>query len=396
MIASIFRTGLTLAAAVSLAQGGLAWGQEADQFDELKALYHQLVDRPQAIVTAEAGRDALFKLDELVLDETALEAEQLAQLLLCRIYALLAIGDAASLTPYMSELRSVQPDAAATHRAAHLVAAATGDGKLGVAALSAQARALDATAQRKMAASARRFKIVGSPAPSLTVKADNGADIEFGNRGGRAMILFLWNFRRAPSPEQIAAMRRIYAEHGSNGDVDIFGISANTLTLNGKAHGFARSKGLSWPHHFEQRGMGAPITHKAFKAGSTPAQIVIDMDGVVRAIGEMGAPAMEYATRAAVAEAGGAYPLPESRAANGKITQRGVDRTASASSRKTTRKKAAPLEDNRAAENLMQQARLMIRIRNRQNAKKLLQRIVREYPNTKQAKQALSMLDGMP
>ena len=128
----------------------------------------------------------------------------------------------------MSELRSVQPKAAATHRAAHLVEAATGDGKLGVAALSARARELDASGKREMAANARRFKIVGSPAPALTVKADNGADIDFGNRNGRAMILFLWNFRRAPSAEQIAAMRRIYAEHSPNDDVEIFGISVST------------------------------------------------------------------------------------------------------------------------------------------------------------------------
>jgi hypothetical protein len=158
---------------------------------------------------------------------------------------------------------------------------------------------------------------------------------------------------------------------------------------------------LSWPHHYEQRGTGAPVTHKAFKAGSSPVQIVIDSDGVIRAVGAIGGPAMEYATRAAVAEADGRYPLPQSRAANGKVTPRGSERAAAGQqsgrrSRRTAKKTAEPLEDNRDAEALWRQARLMIRTRNIQKAKMLLRRIVREYPNTKQAKLALERLDNLP
>ncbi len=398
MAASIVRLGL---AAIVSASAAAALAQESEQLDDLQRLYKGLVEGPDRIVTVDEGRDVLAALDDLVLDESSLDPNQLGQMLLCRIYGLLAIGDAASLEAYMAELQSVQPDAPTTHRAAHLVAAAMGDGKMGAAALGAMAKSLDATAKRQMAAKARRFRIVGSPAPALAVNANDGTSMDFANRAGKAMILFLWNARRTPSPDEIAAMQRIHAEQRSNGNVEIFGISANPSTLDGKARGFARTNGLRWPHHYEQRGTGAPVTHKAFKAGSSPAQIVIDIDGVIRAIGDIGVPAMEYAIRAAVAEADGRYPLPQSRAANGKLTPRGSARAASGQQSghgnpKTAKKTAKPLEDNPDAENLMSRARLMIRLRNRQNAKMILQRIVREYPNTKQAKRALEMLTDLP
>ena len=398
MAASMVR--LALAAIVS-ASAAAALAQESEQLEDLQRLYKQLTEDTDHIVSVDQGRDALATLDDLVLDESSLEPNQLGQMLLCRIYGLLAIGDAASLEAYMAELQSVQPDAPTTHRAAHLVAAAMGDGKMGAAALNAMAKSLDATVKRKMASKARRFRIVGSPAPALAVNASDGTSIDFADRAGKALILFLWNARRPPSPNEIAAMKRIHAELRSNANVEIFGISANPSTLDGKARGFARSNGLRWPHHYEQRGTGAPVTHKAFKAGSSPAQIVIDIDGVIRAIGVIGGSAMEYATRAAVAEADGRYPLPQSRAANGKLTLRGAERVAAGQqpgrgSRKTAKKTAEPLEDNPDAENLMSQARLMIRLRNRQNAKMILQRIVREYPNTKQAKRALEMLTDLP
>ena len=394
MIASISRTGLALGLASALS--GAALAQDAEQLDKLKSLYEQLAGEPERIVSVEAGRDALASLDDLVLDESSLEPAQLAQMLLCRIYALAAIGDARSIDPYLSELQRVQPDRPVTHRAEHLAASVVGDGRLGSTALAALGKPLDKTAKRRMASMARRFRIVGSPAPALSVKADNGADFDLVDRRGKVLILFLWSIRREPSSRQIAAMRRIYAELSDNSNVEFLGVSANPATLDGKARGFARSRGLSWPHHFENRGTGAPITHKAFRAGSTPAQIVIDSDGIVRAVGEIGEPAMVYATRAAVAEADGQYTPADSRASNGKVTPRGVARTARSGNRQAKKPPSDQLEDNREAENLLSQARLMIRIRNRQNAKRILQRIIREYPNTKQAKRALEMLTDLP
>jgi peroxiredoxin len=375
------------------AAAAIAQQPSADDLNQLEAIEAKLTsDTP---VSVDEARAALEEVDRLGLNPAMLDAPARARELRCRIIASAAMGDGASARALVEELDKVQPDAEQTHRAAYLAACVAGDGRLGMTALNGLARQGSEEEKRARAYASRRFKIVGEHVDNVIVQSSDGKEFALAERGGKPLVLFLWNLRNEPSEAEIAAMKQLYADFGSNEHVEFLGVSANSATQTDEAKTFARSKGLSWPHHYEQQSAGAPITHKALKAGSQAAQIVIDGDGIVRAVGQIGEPGLVYAARAAVGEAEGAYSSPQSRGADGKAASREpgeADESGDQARGRDAKPDSGQRKSNMEAANLMKQARLMFRNGNKRKAKELLEKLVAEYPDSREAGEAKSML----
>ncbi len=372
------------------ATAAIAQQPSADDLKQLESIETKLTT--DAPVPVEEARAALEKIDQMGLNPAMLDAPTRARELRCRIVASAAMGDASSAAPLVEELAKVQPDAEQTHRAAYLAACVAGDAQMGTAALKGLARQGDEERKREWEYAARRFKVVGERADNATAQSSDGKDFALADRGGKPLVLFVWNLRNEPSEAEISAMKKLAADFAGNEHVEFLGVSANSATQTDEAKGFARSKGLSWPHHYEPQSTGAPITHKALRAGTQPAQIVIDGDGIIRAVGQIGDPGLVYATRAVVAEAEGTYSSPQSRGADGRVASRDAQAEESDDRGKETQRGSGQAQSNPEAANLMKQARLMFRTGNKRKAKELLERVVAEYPDSREAGEAKSML----
>jgi hypothetical protein len=124
--------------------------------------------------------------------------------------------------------------------------------------------------------------------------------------------------------------------------------------------------------------------------------VLIDSRGYVRAAGDAAGPAFRYAVRAAVAEARGQFSYIAPRSIDGKSAVPESGAAAGGPRKKPPESGGGELRDDPDAQAKLTLARTYIRTGKRTEAKRLFQEIVRDYPGTRQAKEAQEYLDGMP
>lgn len=385
-----------------------AMAQKSDpsRLAELAALDARLASSTAAIAAGDA-QAVLEKLDGWRFDPASLTAAQRAQLLRCFTLATLATGDAFSSRAYFNDLLAQQPDDPVTHAIGRLVALAAADGKLATSMLSRQKTVADAERKEAIGEQLRRARHIGRRCPDVRLDLSPSELVELPGKPG-VIVLELWNPRKKPDDPQLAAMRARFAEYQPR-SVRFYGVVAAGPQAD-EARALARSANLNWPHVFEAKATGAPLTHKTFQATAAPMTIIVDADGIIRAVAQPDDPALDYALRAVVAEADGTFRAPDPRPAEGKPPLRGElrpERSAAGAVPKspgagTGERKAEPgkppaeLRHDDQADSKLREGRLALKTGQRRRAKEIFQAIVRDYPGTTAASQAEEYLSSLP
>lgn len=371
--------------------------QEPGASAELKT-WHDKLARPGEVVSVEDGRQAREKLKAWNLPLARLEPAQRGQALRLEIYAALAVGDAARAAEYLPELQREFPDTPETLHAAWLVAGAAGDGELAKHTLD-KLKEQKAAGEKAVATRLARLKMVGQAAPEASVGTEDGKTIALRQRNGVVLVVDFWQQRDKPSDKQVKALRGLFEAYSGPPTVQFLGVNSDTAADVDAAKKLAADNGYKWPQHYEQKAADAPLTNLAFHVESSPWTVIIDIEGNVRWVGAAGDPELQYALRAAAAEAKGEFASVRPK------TTEGVQ----AATKVTPKAKVAPPEEkkeekpvasgdlphNPEAESMLDQARVYLKTGRKTDAKKLLKEIVEKYPGTWEAKDAKERLDAM-
>jgi len=367
--------------------------QPAGLLKSIDKLYSSLA-KPEQVIDREQAREAARRLEAWRVDDESLPPESLARVTAIRTYIALAEGEA---TQARKHYKSLDKSFAASQdglRLGYLVACACGDAQDAARCLSELRRLVERDARRRLAVRRRWLRMVGQRAPDVTIRTDEMEEIPVRRRLDRVLLIDFWNTLKPPPDEDIQALCDLYERIGRQRNVQFVGVNADPEERIDRAREFAKQHGFEWPQRYEGTAVNAPLTHEAFHAGSPPWLVLIDTSGYIRAVGTAREPGFRYALRAAIREArGDAEPVrPRTREGREAVPAAPSDEAAQGKKKDET---AAP-QSNPEAANLLKQARVYLRLGQRQRAKELLRRIVREYPGTLEARKAQEYLDNMP
>ncbi|MBU0640369.1 MAG: tetratricopeptide repeat protein [Planctomycetes bacterium] len=393
---------MTVIAAVfaSLLMTAVAPAQDADVRRELQRLHDRLSDGTTVVSSAEA-QAALGRLEEWNLPAAAASAEMRGLALRTEVLAALAVGHGARAVERYEKLAAAFPDQRATLETAYVLATATGNAQLGEQTLKQLGSLVDAGERSAYAQKRRRFRAVGTRAPDVTFSCEDGTEIAPARRTGGVLVIDFWNVRRSPTAAQVAGLRRLYDDCSNELGFRLVGVNAAGQSGLDEARAVASRNGYRWPQHYEQRGAGAPISHKAFRIGTAPVQVIIGHHGYICAVSNAVEPACHYAVRVALGEAQGCYPAVPLRTFEGtQVVPQTEAKNANGARAEKPEPEAKPqrpenLRDDQEAEKLLRQARLYIKTGRRRDAKALLERIIREFPGTRQAEDAKYRIEGL-
>jgi hypothetical protein len=364
-----------------------------DQLAELRVLAGGGMGRA---LTAEEGADMLDRLDSWNFERADLQPGDRLNALLCLAYGSMAVGNARTALDYGGELTTEFKNNADAMTAALRAANCGGDARLAYTANQQLARLAKGDAREAARDQSRWLKLIGQRPPNTAIEVGDKS-VELRRREGVGLVLYLWNLRHPPDDEQVRVMKAQPDAYRTAEALQFVGLCAAGRNGEEKAREYLSHHGITIAHHFENKAAGAPITHRIFKAGASPCQIVIDGDGVIRGFADIGEPSLVYAMRAVVAEAAGKYEPPDSRSIDGKTSLR----THSQAEFDTPpppepRTPKSQLPSNQEAEAKLRQARTLLRTGFRTKAKQLLQEIMRDYPGTRQARDAEERLEYLP
>ncbi len=381
---------------VALGRWSTAPAVADERLEALKALHDRLAGAREAIAVDEA-RKALEELKKLDLRAEQLASEPRTWMNRALVAASLAAGDAGAAPEALAALERDAGGTRETLRAAWEVAVATGDAERG-------ARTLEALEKARLAPTAtlearrKRLELVGAPAPGVIVEASDGARLDLRLRQGVVLVLDLWSTTDRPKERQLESIRRLNAEFATDPRLRLLGINSDPPTSADAAEALARELKLDWPQHYE-RSVDAPLTRGAFKVDAPPLQVLIDGEGLVRAVGLASEPEFVYAVRAAVAQAKGQHPVIRPRtiaglAASPPAGTRGggpdvADKPGEAT--KDTPQVQPDLPSIPEARDLLDRARLYLKTGKKTEAQKLLRELIEKYPHSREAKEARDM-----
>ncbi|HEY8253032.1 MAG TPA: TlpA disulfide reductase family protein, partial [Rhizomicrobium sp.] len=118
-------------------------------------------------------------------------------------------------------------------------------------------------------------KLVGKPAPALTLKSIDGKSINLSDLyGKRPVYLKLWATYCIPCRVQMPGLRKIFASHGN--EMAVIAVNAGVFDDIDKVREFARDFDLKMPVAIDDGRLGAWIGMKA-----TPVHLVMGRDGRV-------------------------------------------------------------------------------------------------------------------
>ena len=138
-------------------------------------------------------------------------------------------------------------------------------------------------------------KLVGKPAPALTLKSIDGKSINLSDLyGKRPVYLKLWATYCIPCRVQMPGLRKIFASYGN--EMAVVAVNAGVFDDVGKAKQFAQEFDLKMPVAIDDGRLGAWIGMKA-----TPVHLVIGRDGRVIFAGHQDGPALDAAIKQALA-----------------------------------------------------------------------------------------------
>jgi peroxiredoxin len=138
-------------------------------------------------------------------------------------------------------------------------------------------------------------KLVGKPAPALTLKSMDGKSINLADLyGKRPVYLKLWATYCIPCRVQMPGLKNIYAAHGN--EMTIIAVNAGVGDDIGKVKQFAQDFDLKMPIAIDDGRLGAWVGMKA-----TPVHLAIGRDGRVIFAGHQDGPALDAALKQALA-----------------------------------------------------------------------------------------------
>ncbi|MGD8453235.1 MAG: tetratricopeptide repeat protein [Phycisphaerae bacterium] len=357
----------------------------ADVTSELKEL-HDTFCAPQHVATVKEAEAAQAKLKQWALSPDRLTEAKRAILLETEAHVALAVGDVVTAAEKLAALQPLAPEAAETWELAVLVSAAQGDAEAQEGALRKLA-GLVSDEQRKIVSQRRRWvRKVGGPAPDVKIVAEDGTRVDVRERNGIVLVVDLWNMYDT-TEAYAEALRALRDEMKSVLCVQFVGVNADGERRKAEAEAFAEKAGYTWPQCYEEKASRPPITHEAFGAGAPPWTVLVDGVGKVRAVGAVTDPAFLYAVRAVAREA-------QEKFAAGAKGGGGATAAAGGGGATEPRVGKGDLPSNDEAEALLRQARTYLRTGLKTKAKELLEKILREYPGTRQAREAEERLEG--
>ena len=373
---------------------GLAFGQSAATLSELQKL-HGALTKPGTVISRDQAKQAEGRLLEWGLTADTMSGEAKRRLLAVEALAAAGLGDAAKAGQKAVALLPEAGDDIAALEAAYAAACAAGDAQTAEGALKKLGEKSQGDA--KKAVGRRRLWIaqVGREAPDISITTDDVKDINPRKRGDKVLIIDFWNMLSEPSKDYLERIAKLHAEVKDDANAEFLGVNADAESRVEKAKAFAKQSGMNWPQRYEGVALKAPVTHEAFKAGQPPWVALIDSYGYIRAVGAPGEAGFEYAVRAALAEARGDFPPANPRSRDGKQAKR-ESQTISGGAGNKPAAGAAPageLPSNPEARKLLIEAHAMRRTGMKTKAKELYERIIGEFPGTKEAKEAQDWLD---
>jgi peroxiredoxin len=138
-------------------------------------------------------------------------------------------------------------------------------------------------------------KLVGKPAPALTLQAIDGKSINLSDLyGKRSVYLKLWATYCIPCRVQMPGLRSIYASYGN--EMSVIAVNAGVFDDIGKVKQFAQTFDLKMPVAIDDGRLGAWIGMKA-----TPVHLIIGRDGRVIFAGHQDGPKLDAAIKQALA-----------------------------------------------------------------------------------------------
>ena len=138
-------------------------------------------------------------------------------------------------------------------------------------------------------------KLVGKPAPALTLQAIDGKSINLSDLyGKRSVYLKLWATYCIPCRVQMPGLRSIYASYGH--EMSVVAVNAGVFDDIGKVKQFAQTFDLKMPVAIDDGRLGAWIGMKA-----TPVHLIIGRDGRVIFAGHQDGPKLDAAIKQALA-----------------------------------------------------------------------------------------------
>ncbi len=385
------------------------------QSSELQSLLDEL--SAAAVLTPEQGRAALQKFAQLKLSPGTLPPADRERALQVELLGNLAIGDAGRAAERAAELFSDAKAPQAVLDRALLAAVAAGDAQLGEQIAERRAKFVKPDEHRAIARARMAFTRVGQKAPAARLEV-LGTDYAPAT-DGKVFALYFWTLLRPPAAEQSRGATALFEAFKSDPDVRFIGVNADSAARGDAARKFADENGYLWPQVYEQQSIKAPITHVAYDAPFSPCIIVIDSYGFLRCVADPADAAAAYALRSAAAEARNEYrPVPARTKAGvpAEFTPRasapppksatsaagGAGKSASSGGAGAGDKPSGgaasqgELSSNDEAEAKLRQARTYLRTGKRSDAKRMFEEITRDYPGTRQAKEAQEYLDAWP
>lgn len=138
-------------------------------------------------------------------------------------------------------------------------------------------------------------KLVGTPAPALTLKSIDGKPINLSDfYGKRPVYLKLWATYCIPCRVQMPGLKSIYASHGN--EMTIVAVNAGVGDDIGKVKQFAQDFDLHMPVAIDDGRLTAWVGMKA-----TPVHLIIGRDGRVIFAGHQDGPMLDAAISQALA-----------------------------------------------------------------------------------------------
>jgi peroxiredoxin len=138
-------------------------------------------------------------------------------------------------------------------------------------------------------------KLVGKPAPALTLKSTDGRSINLSDLyGKRPVYLKLWATYCIPCRVQMPGLRKIFTSYGN--EMAVIAVNAGVFDDIGKVKQFAQASDLKMPVAIDDGRLGAWIGMKA-----TPVHLVIGRDGRVIFAAHQDGPKLDAAIKQALA-----------------------------------------------------------------------------------------------
>ncbi len=388
-----------LVACVALVAVSIAAAQTADRLAELQRLHDRIV-APGRVIGPQDAKQASELFEGWKLDFDKLAPADRVRALSTGIALALATGDAATALARHDRMLADAPSDPATLEMGVLAGLAAGDAQRADKALEQLRKSASEERRKRISVQRRWLSGMGKAAPEGLIRTDDLTEYPLARRSGRALLIDFWNTTQPASAESMVALKSVYAEFQYSSNIEFVGVNADAAEKKPAAKAFAETNGLAWKHCYEEQSADAPLTHKAFRAGPPPWQVLVDSQGLIRAVGDCTEPGFVYAVRCAVAEAEGVHEplLPKNTAGKPAepATSKVVVEGASGGQAKEKAAAGGRLPSDPEAKQKLIMARTFLRSGNKSKAKELLQEVVDNWPGTEEAREAAEILETLP